>query len=97
MKRIIKSTCVDCTETIPTYLFNFEKIVDILEVPNIFIRPSYDKINDIICLEISETEILKIKRGSYIVLYDDKTKAVLTEAEYKEKMRAQHLNDCGLF
>lgn len=97
MKRIIKSTCVDCTETIPTYFFNFEKIVDILGVPNIFIRPSYDKINDIICLEISETEILKIKRGSYIVLYDDKTKAVLTEDEYNEKIRTQNRNGYGLF
>ena len=97
MKRIIKSVCIDCTEIKPVQVFGISTITDILELHNRHIIPSYDKDNDILCLDINEDEPLRMKRGCYLVLYDDKTKAVLTEVEYKEKMRAQHLNDCGLF
>lgn len=97
MKRIINHACVDCTETYPTYFFNFEKIVDILGLYNTYIRHSYDKVDDVIYLDIGESEPLRIKRGSYLVLYDDKTKDILTKTEYKQKMTAQRLNDCSLF
>lgn len=97
MKKIIKSVCIDCTEIKPIQVFGISTIVDILELHDRYITPSYDKDNGTLCLDINEDETLRMKRGCYLVLYDDKTKEVLTEMEYKEKMRAQNLNGYGLF
>lgn len=96
MKKIIRSVCIDCTEN-PVQVLGFSSMVDILKLHNIFIHPSYDKINDIIFLDIGEDKPLEIKRGSYLVQYDDDSTKFLSKIEFDEKMREQHKNDYGFF
>lgn len=97
MKRIKKSVCIDCTETNPVQVFGISSIIDILELYNRHITVSYNKDDDTICLEPVEDKFSKIKRGSYLVLYDDKTKDILTKTEYEEKKRAQNLSHYSFF
>lgn len=95
MKKIIKNACIDCTDFFPRHFLNTSLIADILGAYRVIF--SYDKEKDIIRLDIGKDKPLEIKRGSYLVQYDDDSTEFLSKFEFDEKMREQQKNNYGLF